>query len=596
MLKLSKLAALAATALSCAAQTDWTTQVQNKPFVDAREYNWFRTNGKGATGDLSAPGANTVTVTPCPKGPDATDTTWGIAITDGVGTAEGAMVTGGTCTSGAATGTLEFTTLNAHTGAWKIRSGTAGIQEAAIVDPSVIVPPGTYDIYATITPPTGAHLVGAGSGMYSSGSTTLRFYSANTKLFNIVNDNVHLRHLTLAQAPGVAATTGNIGIYIAGAGSAVAGAAANWGQVYDVTLSGFYYGVYNAGDGGQIDLTRVSIKNTVSTGVVALGAQGWWEHVTVQFAGQKQTTPVAKIDQGHGIYVATCPAHPNCGTSPWMSGIQTFSNYGWGLYIDAAGLTVSGARSYFNNDRAGEVYADASGNLASFSIELAGQPVAPFAANPTATGLEIGPNASNLSISDGLVVSTNGIGVLVNGVGAEISSVNSFSNGLGGTPGTEYAFKVAANNTTISHCQALTDPVMITGATFANLNNNIFSGGTAAIPALHITGNSAGASVDQNAIINAAGGNSFQCDAGSSLNEGSNWLGGTIANNCAKSAGSVRNFPLAPMPLDVVEFANLGGGVAGTVRWCPDCTIGDPCSGSGTGAIAVSSGAVWSCK
>jgi hypothetical protein len=151
MQTITRLAALAALALSCAAQTDWLTQIRNKPFADAREYDWFRTNGKGASGDLSAPGANSVTVTPCPKGPDATDTTWGIAITDGVGTAEGAMVTGGTCTSGAATGTLEFTTINAHTGAWKIRSGTAGGHEGLSTGSDVMYQAGNHTIYTPIT-------------------------------------------------------------------------------------------------------------------------------------------------------------------------------------------------------------------------------------------------------------------------------------------------------------------------------------------------------------------------------------------------------------------------------------------------------------
>lgn len=39
-----------------AQQTDWVTQIRNKPFVDAREYAFTRTNGKGATGNLAAAG------------------------------------------------------------------------------------------------------------------------------------------------------------------------------------------------------------------------------------------------------------------------------------------------------------------------------------------------------------------------------------------------------------------------------------------------------------------------------------------------------------------------------------------------------------
>ena len=40
------------------------------------------------------------------------------------------MITGGTCTSGAASGTVTFTTVNNHSGAWQLQTATAGLKEA----------------------------------------------------------------------------------------------------------------------------------------------------------------------------------------------------------------------------------------------------------------------------------------------------------------------------------------------------------------------------------------------------------------------------------------------------------------------------------
>jgi hypothetical protein len=50
-------ALLAFSSIASSQQVDYATQVRNKPMVDAREFDWFRTNGVGASGDLSASGA-----------------------------------------------------------------------------------------------------------------------------------------------------------------------------------------------------------------------------------------------------------------------------------------------------------------------------------------------------------------------------------------------------------------------------------------------------------------------------------------------------------------------------------------------------------
>jgi hypothetical protein len=137
MLKFLKLTALAAFAVLCPAQTDWITQVRNKPFFDSREYRFTRTSGRGASGDLSAAGANTATLTPGPRSVAGTNPDHFIRISGGVGAAESVQITGGTCDgTGQASCTLTFTTANAHTGAWVITSSSGGIQEAVCALPS----------------------------------------------------------------------------------------------------------------------------------------------------------------------------------------------------------------------------------------------------------------------------------------------------------------------------------------------------------------------------------------------------------------------------------------------------------------------------
>jgi hypothetical protein len=72
-------------------------------------------------------------------------------VTGGTGTAEAILITGGTCTSGAASGTIIATAANSHSGAWSIGSDTGGIEEALVAGGlSIFVPTGTIDTHAEI--------------------------------------------------------------------------------------------------------------------------------------------------------------------------------------------------------------------------------------------------------------------------------------------------------------------------------------------------------------------------------------------------------------------------------------------------------------
>jgi hypothetical protein len=82
------------------------------------------------TGSLTAGTQATVTLTPCPVGVDTTGFSMYYVYLSVQGTPEPVIVTGGTCTPGAASGTIVFTPRNSHSAGYKLSSASSGIQEA----------------------------------------------------------------------------------------------------------------------------------------------------------------------------------------------------------------------------------------------------------------------------------------------------------------------------------------------------------------------------------------------------------------------------------------------------------------------------------
>ena len=148
---------------------------------------------------LSA-GSNTVTLTPCPAGVNGTDIAHQLYISAGSGAAEAVTITGGSCTSGAATGTITFTAANSHSGGWTLRSATNGIQEAVQIlgtagtGGNVLVAAGVLTQYGTVTVSSdGITVMGSGSagngpiagGGTGTTGTILQPGVANMALFSV---------------------------------------------------------------------------------------------------------------------------------------------------------------------------------------------------------------------------------------------------------------------------------------------------------------------------------------------------------------------------------------------------------------------------
>jgi hypothetical protein len=118
-------------------------------------------------------GSNSITLTPVPAGVNGANTSFYVYISNGTGTAEAALVTGGTAVAGASSGTLIFTCANTHSGAWTIRSASFGLAEAIVVGAAlggatVVLPAGTYTPHATVRVTSGISIIGlGGTGTYT---------------------------------------------------------------------------------------------------------------------------------------------------------------------------------------------------------------------------------------------------------------------------------------------------------------------------------------------------------------------------------------------------------------------------------------------
>lgn len=122
------------------------------PYVNSADYD-FPAQTPG--GSLSAGVGATINFAGgCPFGITGSVKNTYVRISGGTGTADAMLITGGTCSTPGAVGTIIGTPAHSHTGAWTVTSATAGIKEALNTIPSdggqVRVPSGPLNIYATI--------------------------------------------------------------------------------------------------------------------------------------------------------------------------------------------------------------------------------------------------------------------------------------------------------------------------------------------------------------------------------------------------------------------------------------------------------------
>lgn len=495
---------------------------------------------------LTAGITNTVTLATVPLGLNGSDVLHYIRISGGTGTAEVVLVTGGTATSGGTNQTLSFVPANNHSGGYFLGTATAGIAEALNISSHVYIPPGTYDLYGTVTPQAGSRIEGGGFF-----ACNLRWNNLNSKMFNLINDNITVTDMTFNQVG--TAVSGSIGIASAGAGSLGAGLCNN-AFLERLNLVAFYNAVSTHGGGGSFNLSDVYINNCVAGGVLSRASQGYWNHVVV-------------VNNG-GNAITLSPAAGSGGVTPFMSGIQTYNNKGWG--IDSSWyLSVGGQLSYFNNDQAGEIritQANPSGSfLSNAIIQYAGIPAAAFyTANLTAPGVYVAAGSNGLNISDSFINGCNGNGLDNNSSSLSINNVELLANGQGAQAGSLYSVLADATNSAQMTLNACTiSGISKIAGNFHIVTNNTLSGNDATNPLLLLT-NGLDYIFDGNQFFQAGAGNAYTINSSVSLSLGYNTvLSGAVTNN-GIYAGSVAKATTPFVPLVVGAAVASAGTITPT--------------------------------
>jgi hypothetical protein len=203
--------------------------------ISSSTYNWAAQTPGGSL----IVGNNVITLAPVPLGVNGTNTDHWLYISGGTGAAEAVLITGGSAVSGQASGTLIVNCGNAHSGAWTIRSATAGIQEALN---SLPVEGGTIQVSAgalSIAGPIkvavqGVRICGVGRNY---GSSYLERKSG--VLFNVTAYDVEITSLVMRGGAhdGIGAPAGNIAIAINGGRS----------HLHDLNIDLFYGGIQMTG-------------------------------------------------------------------------------------------------------------------------------------------------------------------------------------------------------------------------------------------------------------------------------------------------------------------------------------------------------------
>jgi hypothetical protein len=134
------------------------------PIVNTSQYPWSLTP---QWGNALKVGTNEITLTPCPRGVNGTDR-WHYLYVSGTGTPEVVLITGGSCVSRAASGTIQFTANYEHAKGYVIGTATDGVQEA-VIDADVPGTNGAVSRQVLIDP--GTHLLRARTSILSSGLT-----------------------------------------------------------------------------------------------------------------------------------------------------------------------------------------------------------------------------------------------------------------------------------------------------------------------------------------------------------------------------------------------------------------------------------------
>lgn len=211
------------------------------------------------------PGVNLAAGTPatitlsngCPAGVAGANTKQYEYLSGGTGAAEAVLITGGTCTSGASSGTLTFTPANSHTGTWTIQSATSGITEAEYAvlaaNPGggeVYMPAGVYQLLAAI--PFKPNMLFQGEGVGTSllpANCNATVFDANVPVksndeYGLIEDNIHFQDFLIDGNQCLPGINGAYGIKELNSPSSTEFASIVGVQIERVYFNNIYHAIY----------------------------------------------------------------------------------------------------------------------------------------------------------------------------------------------------------------------------------------------------------------------------------------------------------------------------------------------------------------
>ena len=441
--------------------------VPASPALSAAQYAFGPiTSGSGVSvsGGNLVVGNNTLTFTTVPLGVNGTDANHYMYFSAGTGTAEDCLITGGSGTAGQANGQIIVNCGNTHSGAWTVQSDAGGIREAcqAKAPARVVLPPGSYNVYQTITLPAGCLIDGQvpPSQNGPTSAVNLNMQKAGVAMFSLPNAG--------AGVINAAINYGTPPSYLVNGSPATSGSTGLTSSinafVENVIFHGFYVDL--AATSGTILWTNVIANNAVSDcgQLSGLGA-GWVFNFLAQGCG------------GNGITIS-----PLAG-APQFTTLGAFNTGGWGVKVS----TNSGnAAPLQGNDW--DVEENFSGNLlldslSSFSVILenviaqSGGTTSSYGTNNTAPCVRLASTTANMFMpkSDVAIDGCQGNGLEADSNFTTVGNAKISGAGVGAQAGHTYGIESSGTSIRISNAEVFGNDSLFNGAT-SHISNNDFSG------------------------------------------------------------------------------------------------------------------------
>jgi len=387
------------------------SKIPASPWLIASAYN-FPAQTPGGT---LAPGNQVVTLTPVPQGVNGTDTNHYLYISGGTGTAEAVPITGGTAVGGAASGTVIVTCANSHSGAWTIKTATAGIQEAldSTSYPQVLVLAGQHLIYATITVPTGGSVTGMSGSADSNPGATMLLYQLNTGVcIDLYGNQTVLRDLQIKQVPASTAQTftaaaGNIGVQCLN----VSPRNANAATIENVQVYAFYQN-FSFDSSNNLWLDNLTATGSTQDNIIFGGCNGHGRSI------------LSQSGKGNGITLKI--GSNGQALVPMLDQVEVYNNTGWGVNWGGGGQWGN-VTSQANG--LGDYYFKAVNvsTLNTITSDSAGTSKNGYTMAATGTAAGVGmffdSGAAAVSISDVTILNANGNAIRIAGTGIVLGSV-----------------------------------------------------------------------------------------------------------------------------------------------------------------------------